>query len=78
MKYRRTNKFIFSYLYEDGVSIMAVPVKRCACSLQRSMAFLEIVVQHTSCHKEETIYCPCKVWKNNVMFKDREVICKHL
>jgi hypothetical protein len=41
-------------------------------------AFLEIVVQHTSHQKEETIYCPCKVCKNDVMFKDREVICKHL
>jgi hypothetical protein len=24
------------------------------------------------------IYCPCKVCKNDVMFKDREVICEHL
>jgi hypothetical protein len=40
--------------------------------------FLEIAVQHVSRQKEETIYCPCKVCKNNVMFKDREVIRKHL
>jgi hypothetical protein len=41
-------------------------------------AFLEIVVQHASCQKEETIYCPCKVWRNDVMFKDHEVIHEHL
>jgi hypothetical protein len=41
-------------------------------------AFLETTVQHASCQKEETIYCPCKVCKNVVMFKDREVIRKHL
>jgi hypothetical protein len=35
-------------------------------------------VQHASHHKEETIYCPCKVFKNDVMFKDREVIREHL
>jgi hypothetical protein len=41
-------------------------------------AFLEIVVQHASRQKEETIYCPSKVCKNIVMFKDHEVIRKHL
>jgi hypothetical protein len=41
-------------------------------------AFLETVVQHASRQKEETIYCPCKVCKNDVMFKDREVIHEHL
>jgi hypothetical protein len=41
-------------------------------------AFLEIVVQHTKRQKEETIYCSCKVCKNDVMFKDREVIHEHL
>jgi hypothetical protein len=41
-------------------------------------AFLEIVVQYASHQKEETIYCPCKVCKNVVMFKDGKVICKHL
>jgi hypothetical protein len=41
-------------------------------------AFFETVVQHASCQKEETIYCPCKVCKNDVIFKDREVIHEHL
>jgi hypothetical protein len=41
-------------------------------------AFLETVVQHASCQKEETIYYPCKVCKNIVMFKDHEVIREHL
>jgi transcription elongation factor Elf1 len=41
-------------------------------------AFLETVVQCTSRQKEETIYCPCKVCKNVVMFKDREVIHEYL
>jgi hypothetical protein len=36
------------------------------------------VVEHASSQKEETIYCPCKVCKNVVMFKDREVIREHL
>jgi hypothetical protein len=41
-------------------------------------ALLETVVQHASRQKEETIYCPCKVCKNDVMFKDCEVIPEHL
>jgi hypothetical protein len=41
-------------------------------------AFLETVVQCASHQKEETIYCPCKVCKNIVMFKDHEVIREHL
>jgi hypothetical protein len=40
--------------------------------------FLETVVQHVSHQKEETIYCPYKVCKNDVMFKDHEVICEYL
>jgi hypothetical protein len=28
--------------------------------------------------EKETIYCPYKVCKNDVMFKDREVIREHL
>jgi hypothetical protein len=40
--------------------------------------FLATTIQHTSRQKEETIYCPCKVCKNDVMFKDLEVIRKHL
>jgi hypothetical protein len=45
---------------------------------KRVCAFLEITVQHASRQKEEKIYCPCKVCKNVVMFKDREVIYEHL
>jgi hypothetical protein len=41
-------------------------------------AFLETVVQHASRQKEEIIYCSCKVCKNIVLFKDREVIREHL
>ncbi len=41
-------------------------------------AFLKTAVQHASHQKEETIYCPCKVCKNVVMFKDHEVIREHL
>jgi hypothetical protein len=41
-------------------------------------AFFETIVQHASHQKEETIYCPCKVFKNIVMFTDREVIREHL
>jgi transcription elongation factor Elf1 len=41
-------------------------------------AFLETVVQHASHQNEETIYCPCKVCKNIVVFKDREVIREHM
>jgi hypothetical protein len=41
-------------------------------------AFLETSIQHASRQKEETIYCTCKVCKNVVMFKDREVIREHL
>jgi hypothetical protein len=40
--------------------------------------FFETVVQHASCQKEETIYCPCKVCKNVVMFKNHEVIREYL
>jgi hypothetical protein len=41
-------------------------------------ALFETAIQHASHLKEETIYCPCKVSKNVVMFKDREVIREHL
>jgi hypothetical protein len=41
-------------------------------------AFLETAVQYALCQKEETIYCPCKVCKNDVISKDREVIHEHL
>jgi hypothetical protein len=33
-------------------------------------AFFKTTVQHASRLKEETIYYPCKVCKNDVMFKD--------
>jgi hypothetical protein len=41
-------------------------------------AFLETTVQHASRQKEETIYCHCKVCKNDLMFKDHEIIHEHL
>jgi hypothetical protein len=40
--------------------------------------FFETDVQHASCQKEETIYFPCKVCKNDVIFKNCEVIREHL
>jgi hypothetical protein len=45
---------------------------------KRVYAFLETDIEHASHQKEEITYCPCKVCKNVVMFKDREVICEHL
>jgi hypothetical protein len=41
-------------------------------------AFLETTLQDASRQKEKIIYCPCKVCKNVVMFKDCEVIREHL
>jgi hypothetical protein len=41
-------------------------------------AFLKTIVQHTSHQKEEIIYCPCKVCKDVVMFKNHQVIREHL
>jgi hypothetical protein len=41
-------------------------------------AFFETVMQQASRQKEETIYFSSKVCKNDVMFKDREVICEHM
>jgi hypothetical protein len=42
--------------------------------------FLEAVVQHATREKEETIYCPCKVCNNNMiyLYKDHEIICELL
>jgi hypothetical protein len=42
--------------------------------------FLEATAQHATREKEEAIYCPCKIWNNNMMYlyKDREIIHKHL
>jgi hypothetical protein len=45
---------------------------------KRVCPFLETVVQHASCQKEDIIDCPYKVCTNDVMFKDHEVIRKHL
>jgi hypothetical protein len=68
MKYHRTNKFIFhTYMKMEVLS-----------HFKGVCAFVETVVQHASRQKEETIYCPCKVCKNVVMFKYREVIREHL
>jgi hypothetical protein len=39
---------------------------------------LETLVQHASCQKEERIPWPCKVCKNDVIFKDHEVMHEHL
>jgi hypothetical protein len=41
-------------------------------------AFFKTAVEHASHQKEEIIYCPCKVCKNVVMFKDHEVIHEYL
>jgi hypothetical protein len=42
--------------------------------------FLEATAQHATCEKEETIYYPCKVCNNNVMYlyNDCEIIREHL
>jgi hypothetical protein len=42
--------------------------------------FLEAAAQHATRAKEEAIYCPFKVWNNNMMYlyKGHEIICKHL
>jgi hypothetical protein len=44
------------------------------------LKFFEAATQHATCVKEETIYCPCKVCNNSVMYlyKDFEIICEHL
>jgi hypothetical protein len=42
--------------------------------------FLEVAAQHATCEKEETIYCPCKVCNNNMMYLyiDCKIIREHL
>jgi hypothetical protein len=45
---------------------------------KRVCAFFDTIVELASRQKEETIYCTCKVCKNVMMFKDREVIREHL
>jgi hypothetical protein len=42
--------------------------------------FFKTVVQHAIHKKEEAIYCPYKIYNNNVMYliKDHELIRKHL
>jgi hypothetical protein len=77
MKYHKTKKLIFLYLYEDGGPTMDVLVSDVLAHFKRVCVFLEIVVQHASHEKEKTIYFP-KVCKNDVMFKDHKVFRKHL
>jgi hypothetical protein len=42
--------------------------------------FLEATAQHATCEKEDTIYRPCKVCNNNMMYlyTDCEIIREHL
>jgi hypothetical protein len=78
MKYHRTNKFIFhTYMKMDDRSWM-YQLSDVLAHFKGVCAFLETTLLYTSCQKEETIYCPYKVCKNNVMFKDREVIHEYL
>jgi hypothetical protein len=78
MKYHRTNKCIFhTYMKMDDRSWMYRSGDVLA-HFQGVCAFLETALQHASCQKEDTIYHPCKICKNVVMFKDREVIREHL
>jgi hypothetical protein len=57
---------------------MDVPVGCYLAHFKGVCAFLEIAVECASHQEEEIIYCPCKVCKNVVMFKDHEVICEQL
>jgi hypothetical protein len=61
MKYHRSNKFIFSYLYEDGGPIMDVLSSDVLAQFKGVCAFLETALQHASHQKEEIIYCPCSM-----------------
>jgi hypothetical protein len=40
------------------------------------LIFLEAAAKHATGEKEETIYCPCKVCNNNMMYlyKDHEIV----
>jgi hypothetical protein len=40
----------------------------------------EAAAQHATCEKEMTIYCPCKVCNNNVvyLYKDHKIISEQL
>jgi hypothetical protein len=42
--------------------------------------FLEAIAQHATREKKEAIYCPCKVYNNNVMYLyiDHEIRYEHL
>jgi hypothetical protein len=40
--------------------------------------FLDAIVEHASRQKEDELYCPSKVCNNNVVYRDRELICEHL
>jgi hypothetical protein len=60
-----------SWLYQSGDAL---------AHFKGVSVFLETIVQHATHEKEETIYCPCKLCNNNVMYlyKDRELIHEHL
>jgi hypothetical protein len=78
MKYHKLiNLFFYTYMKIDDRSWMYRSSDVLA-HFKGVCAYLEIVAQHASCQKEETIYCPCKVCKNDVMFKHCEVIHEHL
>jgi hypothetical protein len=78
MKYHRTNKCIFHTFMKMEYRSWMYRLSDVLAHFEEVCAFLETVVQHASRQKEETIYCPCKLCKNVVMFKDREVIREHL
>jgi hypothetical protein len=69
MKYHRTNKFIFSYLYEMDDRSWMYRSGDVLANFKGVCAFFETAVEHASRPKEETIYCHSKVCKNAVMFK---------
>jgi hypothetical protein len=58
-----------SWMYRSG-NVLA--------HFKRVYVFLETVIEHASHKKEDTIYCPFKICKNVVMFKDHEVIHEYL
>jgi hypothetical protein len=78
MKYHRTNKFIFHACMKMEDRSWMCQSSDVLAHFKRVCAFLETAIQHASCQKEEIIYCPYKACKNDVMFKNREVIHEHL
>jgi hypothetical protein len=77
MKYHRTNDFFHTYVKMEDRSWMYQSGDVLA-HFKGVCAFLKTDVQHDSRQKEEIIYCPCKICKSIVMYKDREVIHEHL